>query len=99
MDATGIRGLAERYFFEISGGEARRALVAKALISDPMLFIFDEQPHKGQVLRKASTLYVPQNIALFYTESMVEKEVVEMFKARGMKSKVGPGLDVVRRLS
>lgn len=237
MDATGIRGLAERYFFEISGGEARRALVAKALISDPVLFIFDEplmwlddqgvedfvrlletlrrlkraaiifehrfipllrrvdkvyalkggrlvdvtdkaslafemsscrplygfrsekrvncedvllearnlyfkydikgdyvlkgvsmqlhrgdavliyglngqgkttllkilagylKPRKGQVLRRANTLYVPQNIALFYTESTVEKEVVEMFKARGMKSKVEPGLDVVRRLS
>ncbi len=236
MDATGIRGLTERYFFEISGGEARRALVAKALISDSMLFIFDEplmwlddqgvkdfvrlletlrrlkraaiifehrfipllkyvnkvyvlkggrlvdvtdkaslaleappcrllygfrsekgvncedvllearnlyfkydirgdyvlkgvsmqlrrgdavliyglngqgkttllkilagylKPHKGQVLRRASTLYVPQNIALFYTESTVEKEVMEMFKVRGMKSKVGLGLDVVRRL-
>ena len=236
LDDVGVRGLVQRYFFEISGGEAKRALVAKALISNPPLFIFDEplmwlddqgvedfirlletlrglertvmifehrfipllrrvdkvyalkdgklvdvtdralatfkklscrplyglrpekkvdrkdvlleakdvhfkydvkggyvlkgidlqlcrgdvvliyglngqgkttllkilagylKPHKGRVLRRADVIYIPQNIALFYTESTIEKEAVEMFKARGMKSKVGLGLNVVRRL-
>jgi energy-coupling factor transport system ATP-binding protein len=57
------------------------------------------RPHKGKVLRRGSMLYIPQNIALFYTESTIEKEVVEVFKARGMKTKAKLGLDVVRRLN
>jgi energy-coupling factor transport system ATP-binding protein len=237
VEVAGVKRLAERYFFEISGGEARRALVAKALISNSLLFVFDEplmwlddqgvedfvkllealrklertviifehrfvpllkhvdkvhvlkggklvdvtdkalltyerlsyqplysfrfekkvnckdalleakdvyfkyndkggyvlkginiqlrrgdlvliyglngqgkttllkilagylKPRKGQVLRRASVLYIPQNIVLFYTEGTIEKEVVEMFKARGIKFKVEIGLDVVRRLN
>jgi energy-coupling factor transport system ATP-binding protein len=237
VDAMGIRRLTERFFFEISGGEARRALVAKAIISNASLLIFDEplmwlddrgvedfvdllemlrrlertvmifehrfvpllkrvdkvyvlkdgkladvtsralttferlshqlphgfyfekktgkgdllleakdvyfkydaksdyllkgidlqlcrgdvvliyglngqgkttllkilagylKPHKGKVLRRGSVLYIPQNIALFYTESTIEKEVVEVFKAWGMKTKAKVGLDVVRGLN
>ncbi len=236
LDSTGVRGLTQRYFFEISGGEARRALVTKALVSNPSLFVFDEplmwlddrgvedfvklfevlkglertaiifehrfvpllrhvdkvyalkrgklieatdralstfeipsrqrlhgsclekkvnsedllievrdvyfkydikgdyllkgvnmqlhrgdavmiyglngqgkttllkilaghlKPNKGRVSRKASVLYIPQNIALFYTESTIEKEVLEIFKARGMRAKVELGLNIVREL-
>ncbi|MEM0225003.1 MAG: ATP-binding cassette domain-containing protein [Desulfurococcaceae archaeon] len=42
VEATGIHKLLDRYFYELSGGEARRVLVAKALISNPDLLIFDE---------------------------------------------------------
>ena len=236
LEVMGVGGLRERYFFELSGGEARRALVAKALISNPTIFIFDEplmwlddlgvedyvrligelkelgrtviilehrfmpllrhvdrvyalrggklidassvatralekiplqhlgnqrlkksvedgdvvleardvyfkyngggnyvlrgvnlqvrrgevvliyglngqgkttllkvlagylRPQKGRVLRRGDVLYIPQNILLFYTESTIEREVVELFKSRGMKSQVEPGLELVKGL-
>lgn len=42
VETTGIHELLDRYFYELSGGEARRVQVAKALISDPVLVVFDE---------------------------------------------------------
>jgi len=42
VEATGTRGLLYRYFYELSGGEARRVLVARALVPDPLALIFDE---------------------------------------------------------
>ena len=42
IEALNISKLTNRYFFELSGGEARRVLVAKSLIADPVLLIFDE---------------------------------------------------------
>lgn len=42
IKVTRIWDLLDRYFFELSGGEARRVLVAKSLLADPILFIFDE---------------------------------------------------------
>lgn len=239
VEAMGIKDLLNKYFFELSGGQAKRVLVAKALISDPSLFLFDEplmwlddlgvrdfidllnmlkvleksviifehrfipllkhvdevyvlkngrltrvddrlhdieetehemcqnfncnskcgvrdddgdvlleavgiyfkyrntdyvlknvnlrlhkgdvvlvygpngqgkttllkvlagylKPSKGRVVRKTDVIYIPQNIMLFYTESTVEKEVVEICKVRRMSAPhLKLGLEVVRRL-
>ncbi len=42
VEALRIFDIVNKYFFELSGGEARRALVAKSLISNPSTILFDE---------------------------------------------------------
>lgn len=57
------------------------------------------KPSRGRVKRRADAIYIPQNIVLFYTEGTVEKEVVEICKARGMGGpRIKLGLEAVRRL-
>ncbi|MEM3848565.1 MAG: ABC transporter ATP-binding protein [Zestosphaera sp.] len=41
-ESMGLWGVLKRYFFELSGGQARRAVISKALIADPELIVFDE---------------------------------------------------------
>lgn len=42
VESLQISHLLDNYFFELSGGEARRALVAKSLISNSSAILFDE---------------------------------------------------------
>ncbi|HEX4998418.1 MAG TPA: ATP-binding cassette domain-containing protein [Terriglobia bacterium] len=42
METLGIAHLAERYVVEMSSGEARRALLARALVHEPRALILDE---------------------------------------------------------
>ncbi len=42
MDRIGIAGLKEKYPFQISGGEAQRATLIRALISNPSIILADE---------------------------------------------------------
>ncbi|MEM4441112.1 MAG: ATP-binding cassette domain-containing protein [Desulfurococcaceae archaeon] len=42
VEATGIYRLLDRYFFELSGGEAKRVLVTKSIMANPSLIVFDE---------------------------------------------------------
>ncbi len=42
VEALQIFSIVNKYFFELSGGEARRALVAKSLVSNPSAILFDE---------------------------------------------------------
>lgn len=42
VESMQISHLLDNYFFELSGGEARRALVAKSLISNSSVILFDE---------------------------------------------------------
>jgi len=42
MEQTGISELKDRLYSSLSGGQKRRALVARALVSDPKLLVLDE---------------------------------------------------------
>ena len=42
MEKTGITGIRDKYPFQISGGEAQRATVVRALINKPSLLLADE---------------------------------------------------------
>ena len=42
MERTGIKGLGDKYPFQISGGEAQRATVVRALINKPSILLADE---------------------------------------------------------
>lgn len=57
------------------------------------------KPSRGRVVRKTDVIYIPQNVVLFYTENTVEKEVLEICKARGIqKPHIKLGLEAVKRL-
>lgn len=42
VEIMSLHSLLERYFFELSGGEAKRVIVAKTLIADPPILLLDE---------------------------------------------------------
>ncbi|MCL2764331.1 MAG: ATP-binding cassette domain-containing protein [Treponema sp.] len=42
LEKTGIANLAARQYSSLSGGEKRRALVARALVSNPQILVLDE---------------------------------------------------------
>lgn len=45
MDIFGVKGLAERNFLQLSSGEQRLILLARAFVKDPELLILDEPLH------------------------------------------------------
>jgi ABC-type lipoprotein export system ATPase subunit len=42
MEKTGITGIASKYPYQISGGEAQRATLVRALVNQPSVLLADE---------------------------------------------------------
>ncbi len=79
LHAVGLRGASELYPAELSGGMARRAALARALVFDPMMIMYDE-PFTGQdpiSMGVLLTLIRTVNQALGLTSLMVSHDLAE----------------------
>ena len=79
LHAVGLRGASDLYPAELSGGMARRAALARALVFDPMMIMYDE-PFTGQdpiSMGVLLTLIRTVNQALGLTSLMVSHDLVE----------------------
>jgi phospholipid/cholesterol/gamma-HCH transport system ATP-binding protein len=85
LQAVGLRGAAQLMPAELSGGMARRVALARAIVFDPMLILYDE-PFVGldpialnQVLRLIKTL----NTTLGITSILVAHELAAIRQVAG----------------
>lgn len=98
LQAVGLRGAAELMPSELSGGMARRVALARAIIRDPMLMLYDE-PFVGldpialnQVLRLIRTL----NGTLGVTSVLVAHEFAAVARAADLVYLIAGGKVVAR---
>jgi len=98
LQAVGLRGAAELMPSELSGGMARRVALARAIIRDPMLILYDE-PCVGldpialnQVLRLIRTL----NETLGVTSVLVAHEFAAVARAADLVYLIAGGKVVAR---
>lgn len=79
LHAVGLRGAKDLHPAELSGGMARRAALARALVFDPMMIMYDE-PFTGQdpiSMGVLLTLIRTVNQALGLTSLMVSHDLAE----------------------
>jgi phospholipid/cholesterol/gamma-HCH transport system ATP-binding protein len=79
LEAVGLRGASELMPAELSGGMARRAALARAVVADPMLVMYDE-PFAGLdpiSMSVVGSLIRRLNDALGATSIVVTHDVVE----------------------
>ncbi len=98
LQAVGLRGAAELMPSELSGGMARRVALARAMIRDPMLILYDE-PFVGldpvalnQVLKLIRTL----NDTLGLTSVLVAHEFAAVERAADLIYLIASGKVVAR---
>jgi phospholipid/cholesterol/gamma-HCH transport system ATP-binding protein len=98
LQAVGLRGAADLMPSELSGGMARRVALARAMIRDPMLILYDE-PFVGldpialnQVLRLIRTL----NDTLGITSILVAHEFAAVARAADLVYLIASGKVVAR---
>ncbi|MEO6689710.1 MAG: ATP-binding cassette domain-containing protein, partial [Dokdonella sp.] len=98
LQAVGLRGAAELMPSELSGGMARRVALARAMIRDPMLILYDE-PFVGldpvalnQVLKLIRTL----NDTLGLTSILVAHEFAAVARAADLVYLIAGGKVVAR---
>lgn len=92
MDETGISGLSGKYPFSISGGEAQRVALVRALINKPALLLADEPTGSldrknseimGNLLLKMNGEYGIALIIATHSTSLAEKMSVRLAFAEG----------------
>ena len=82
LEAVGLRGAADMYPAELSGGMARRVALARAIALDPMLIMYDE-PFAGLdpiSLTIIGDLIRKLNDALGATSIVVTHDIIESLK-------------------
>lgn len=71
LDRVGIAHLANRAFNRVSGGERQLALIARALVQAPKLFLMDEPTANLDLANQARVLEIIRDIAVEGTSILV----------------------------
>lgn len=86
VELLGIEALLERYPATLSGGEARRVAIGRALLSDPRLLLMDEPlsgldaARKAELLRYVRRLSAEVGVPIIYV-SHAPEEILEIADA------------------
>ncbi|HSH48262.1 MAG TPA: molybdenum ABC transporter ATP-binding protein [Halomonas sp.] len=86
VELLGIEALLERYPATLSGGEARRVAIGRALLSDPRLLLMDEPlsgldaARKAELLRYVRRLSAEVGVPIIYV-SHAPEEILEVADA------------------
>ncbi|MFO7963749.1 MAG: ATP-binding cassette domain-containing protein [Desulfobacterales bacterium] len=81
MDQLDISGIEDKYPSQISGGMMKRVALARALITDPKIVLFDEPTTGLDPIRKSAvhTLITEYQKRLGFTAVMVSHEIPDIF--------------------
>lgn len=99
LDQTGIAGLSEKYFSELSDGQKQKALIARALAQQPELLILDEPttyldiPSKIELIQLLRTLTQENKITVLVSTHDLDliKPYVDVFWLMGKDGKFSEG--------
>jgi phospholipid/cholesterol/gamma-HCH transport system ATP-binding protein len=81
LDDVGLRGMEEKYPAEISGGMRKRVALARALITEPKIVLFDE-PTTGLdpvMLDSILKLIVETHVKYGFTGVVISHDIPEIF--------------------
>ena len=81
MEQLDIGGLTDKYPSELSGGMQKRVALARALVTDPKIILFDEPTTGQDPIRKNAILsMIAQNQKRFgFTTIMISHEIPDVF--------------------
>lgn len=93
MEKTGIAGLSDKYPFTISGGEAQRVALVRALVNKPALLLADEPTgsldkknaeNLGNILLEMNRVFGITVILATHSASLAEKMAVKLKLSEGI---------------
>jgi ABC-type lipoprotein export system ATPase subunit len=92
MERTGITDLADKYPYQISGGEAQRVTLVRALVNKPSLLLADEPTgsldrnnarNLGDLLLQMNSVYGITLILATHSSELAEKMKIQLVLSEG----------------
>lgn len=75
LEVVGMGGYANRYFPSLSGGQRQRVLIARALVSDPEILLFDEPTAHIDALAEAELMNLLKKLSERLTVIIVSHDI------------------------